>query len=227
MIDFHIAYESLWKILIYCRKGIKMENRKLISLTFDDGPTIGITDDVLDLLERYNIRASFFLIGERITPDTEYLIKRAVSLGCSIENHTKTHSSMLSLSDEEIISEVKYTTEKIESVIGEKPLFFRPPYIDVKDRMFDLIDLTFICGHGCEDWVPSVTANERAQKILEAAKDGAIILVHDMENNERTVEALKMVIPKLISEGYDFVNVREIFDAKDKPIDHRVMYSEF
>lgn len=204
-----------------------MSDKKIISLTFDDGPTIGITDQVLDLLEKYNSRASFFLIGQQITPKTEYLIKRAMSLGCTIENHTKTHPSMPKLLDEEILAEVKYTTDEIVRVTEEKPLFFRPPYIDVCDRMYDLIDLTFICGHGCEDWVPEVTAEERAEKILASAKDGAIILVHDMENNENTIEALKVVIPKLISEGYEFVNVREIFASKDKEIDHKVMYSEF
>ena len=202
-------------------------SRKLISLTFDDGPTIGITDQILDILEENRARASFFLIGQQITPDTEYLMKRAVSLGCSIENHTKSHPSLPELSDEEIKAEVKFTTDKIVEVIGEAPKFFRPPYINVDDRMYDLIDLTFICGHGCEDWVPEVTAKERAEKILEAAKDGVIILVHDMKNNENTVEAVKTVIPLLQKEGYEFVNVREIFEAKDREIDHKVMYSDF
>ncbi|MCQ2523414.1 MAG: polysaccharide deacetylase family protein [Lachnospiraceae bacterium] len=204
-----------------------MSDKKIISLTFDDGPTIGITDQVLDVLEKYNARASFFLIGQQIKPETEYLIKRALSLGCTIENHTKTHPSMPKLSDEEILMEVKYTTDKIEEVTGEKPKFFRPPYIDVDDRMFDLIDLTFICGRGCDDWVMEVSAEERTRKILDAAEDGAIILVHDMEGNVNTIEAIKTVIPTLMAEGYEFVNVREIFEARDKAIDHKVMYSEF
>lgn len=204
-----------------------MNDKKLISLTFDDGPTVGITDQILDILEENGCRASFFLIGDQVTPETEYLVKRAVSLGCSIENHTKTHRSMLSLSDDEILSEVQYTTDKIIELTGVAPMFFRPPYIDVKDRMYDLIDLTFICGRGCEDWVPEVSSKEREDRIYDAACDGAIILVHDMPDNERTVEAVRRVIPRLKADGYEFVNVREIFSAKDKPIDHSKMYSEF
>ena len=204
-----------------------MSDKKLISLTFDDGPTPGITDQVLDVLEEYNARASFFLIGEQIKPETEYLMKRAVSLGCSIENHSKTHPSMPKLTDEEICAEIRYTTEKIVEVLGEEPKFFRPPFIDVDDRMYDLIDLTFIEGHGCEDWVPEVSTQDRVDKILAAARDGAIILVHDMKDNVNTVEAIKIVIPTLQKQGYEFVNVREIFAAKDKAIDHKVMYSDF
>lgn len=204
-----------------------MSDKKLISLTFDDGPTIGITDQVLDVLEANNARASFFLIGQQITSETEYLIKRALNMGCSIENHTKTHPSMPELTDDEILAEVKYTSDKIMEVTGQAPKFFRPPFINVDDRMYELIDLTFICGHGCEDWVPTVSASDRARMIMEAAKDGAIILVHDMQHNENTVEAIKTVIPALQAQGYEFVNVREIFEAKDKAIDHSVMYSEF
>ena len=205
-----------------------MSDKKIISLTFDDGPNLKITDQILDILEEYGARASFFLVGDHITPETEYLVHREVAMGCSIENHSKTHSYMTTLSDEEIISEIKYTSDKIEELTGERPKFFRPPYIDVDDRMYDLIDeLTFISGFGSMDWIAEVNAKERAENILAAAKDGAIILVHDFVDNYNTAEAIKIVIPRLISEGYEFVTVREIFEAKDKAIDHSIMYSEF
>lgn len=204
-----------------------MSNKKLIALTFDDGPTIGITDQVLDVLEKYNARASFFLIGNRISPDNEYLIKRAVSLGCTIENHTFTHPFMTRLSDEEILEEVKATTDRIIEVTGTPPLFFRPPFIDVNERMYELIDLTFICGKGCNDWMPEVDAKTREEMILNSATSGTIVLVHDMPGNQNTVEAIKTVIPTLQADGYEFVNVREIFDKPGKEIDHKIMYSEF
>ena len=68
---------------------------KYISLTFDDGPTVGITDQVLDILEEEKVTASFFLIADRITPDTEYLMKRALSLGCTLENHSRRVSGVI------------------------------------------------------------------------------------------------------------------------------------
>ena len=71
-----------------------MSEKKLVALTFDDGPTVGITDRVLDVLEENHAVASFFLIGQQITEETEYLVKRAHDMGCTIENHSKTHQSM-------------------------------------------------------------------------------------------------------------------------------------
>lgn len=204
-----------------------MSEKKKIALTFDDGPTIGITDQILDTLEKYGARASFFLIGNRVTPENEYLIKRAMSLGCSIENHTFTHPFLTRLTDAEIVEEVSKTTELITKITNTPPLFFRPPFIDVNEKLYELIDLTFICGRASNDWIPTADADTRFDLIMKAAEDGAIILVHDMPGNTPTVEAVKRVIPALMEQGYEFVNVREIFDKPGKQIDHKVMYSEF
>ena len=107
-----------------------MSDKKLVALTFDDGPTIGITDQVLDVLGENEIVASFFLIGQQITDETRYLVKRAHDMGCSVENHSRTHQSMPTVSRQEILDEIQYTTDLIEEITGEKPEFFRPPYID-------------------------------------------------------------------------------------------------
>ena len=201
-------------------------NKKMIALTFDDGPTLGITDQVLDVLEQNGVAASFFLIGQNITDETKYLVKRAYDMGCSIENHSKTHPSMTELTKQEILEEISETTARIEAITGEKPQFFRPPYINYDQKMFDLIDLGFICGFGCEDWEPSVSAQERVSRVLDAAKPGAIILLHDMENNIQTVEAIKSIIPKLKKQGYEFVTVRELFQQSNATPKRNVIYSE-
>ena len=88
-----------------------MTDKKLVALTFDDGPTIGITDQVLDILQENGVVASFFLIGQQITDETRYLVKRAHDMGCSIENHSKTHQSMPKQTKEEILSESILGTE--------------------------------------------------------------------------------------------------------------------
>lgn len=186
--------------------------KKYISLTFDDGPTVGITDRVLDILEEYGAKASFFLIGDQVTKETEYLVKRAHSMGCSIENHSKTHGFMTEQSVEQIKDEIEYTTDKIIELTGEEPKFFRPPYIVYDQKMYDNIDLVFISGYGYEDWVPEVDAATRIERILEMARPGQICLLHDMKDNEATVEAIKVVIPMLQEQGYEFVNIRELFE---------------
>ena len=201
-----------------------MCDKKLVALTFDDGPTIGITDQVLDILQENGVVASFFLIGQQITADTRYLIKRAHDMGCSIENHSKTHQFMTKQSRQEILEEIQYTTDLIEEITGEKPEFFRPPYIDYDQKMYDLIDLGFICGYGCEDWVPSVTAQERIDRVLHDANPGFIILLHDMSDNTNTVEAIRTIIPELKKQGYEFVTVRDLFKKSGVKPQRNVLY---
>ena len=201
-----------------------MSEKKLVALTFDDGPTVGITDQVLDILQENEIVASFFLIGQQITDETRYLVKRAHDMGCSIENHSKTHQSMPKQSRQEILEEIQYTTDLIEEITGEKPEFFRPPFIDYDQKMYDLIDLGFICGYGCEDWLPSVTAQERIDRVLHDANPGFIILLHDMTDNTNTVEAIKTIIPELKKQGYEFVTVRDLFQKSSIKPQRNVIY---
>ena len=187
----------------------------VIALTFDDGPNTVITPQVLDILEKEGIVASFFLIAQNITPESAEMVRRARAMGCDIENHTVTHPFMDKLSVEEIREEVNTCTEKIMEITGEAPEFFRPPFIAVNQAMYDNIDLTFICGMGCEDWVPTVTAQERIERVLANAADGQIVLLHDMEWNVNTVEALKTIVPELKKRGYEFATVSQIFKMKN------------
>ena len=196
-----------------------------IALTFDDGPNTVITPQVLDLLEEYGALASFFLIAQNITPESAEVVRRAKAMGCEIENHSLTHGYMDKMSVEEIRSEVKACTEMITELTGEAPKFFRPPFIALSREMYDNIDLAFICGVGCEDWVPTVTAEQRAERVLANAEDGQIVLLHDMEWNVNTVEALKTIVPELKKRGYRFVTCAQLFaEAGVTPV-HGRLYS--
>lgn len=186
---------------------------KRIALTFDDGPNTVTTPKVLDLLEEYEIPASFFLIADNINDESAEMVRRAHSLGCDIENHSRTHGFMDKMTAEQIREEVRYCTEKIVGITGETPAFFRPPYIAVNQTLFDTVDLTFICGVGCEDWVPTVSARQRAERVLADARDGNIVLLHDMTGNENTVEALKTIIPELKERGFTFLTCPALFEA--------------
>ena len=186
----------------------------IIALTFDDGPNTVVTPQVLDILEQEGIKASFFLIAQNITPESAEVVRRAKAMGCDIENHTVTHPFMDKMTVEEIRREVQECTDRIVEITGEAPKFFRPPFIALSRAMYDTIDLTFICGMGCEDWVPTVTAEERAERVLANAADGQIVLLHDMQWNQATVEALKTIIPALKKRGYEFATVSELFEKK-------------
>ena len=188
--------------------------QKLIALTFDDGPNDITTPKVLDILEEHNVPASFFVIGQFINDETAKQMTRAISLGCEIQNHSFTHAFMTKLSAEEIAEEIRKTDELIVKYTGTKPWMFRPPYIDHNETMHQTIGHTFICGVGCDDWVPECTAQQRYDVMKAQAKDGVMFLLHDLVGNDNTVEALKMIIPELKAQGYTFVTATQLFEKK-------------
>lgn len=199
----------------------------LIALSFDDGPNDVTTPQVLDILEEFQVPASFFVIGQNINDDTAKQMTRAISLGCEIQNHSFTHGFMTQMSKEQIEEEIRKTDEIIEKYTGTRPWMFRPPFIDVNPAMHEAIGHTFICGVGCFDWEPQRSAQERYDILMAAAKDGDILLLHDMTGNDNTVEALRMFIPEMKKRGYRFVTVSELFNRKGiSPSPHNgILYS--
>ncbi|MGB4092949.1 MAG: polysaccharide deacetylase family protein [Ruminococcus flavefaciens] len=119
---------------------------KLLALAFDDGPNTTTTNEVLDVLDQYNAKATFFLIGLNINDESAKSVKRAYDMGMEIANHSKTHNSMMNMTPEEIKAEIDYVDEKVEAITGEKTKCFRPPFIGVSQTMYDNIDIPFIYG---------------------------------------------------------------------------------
>lgn len=195
-------------------KDMSGNTEKLAALTFDDGPSADTTAQVLDVLEEFHEIGTFFLIGQNINEQTEGMVKRALKMRCEIENHSWSHPAMPELSAAQIREEVSRTTEQIVRITGREPVFFRPPYIAISDEMYEQIPLTFIAGIGCEDWNDQVSAGERAERILSGVMDGAVILLHDMAGNQKTVEALRLIIPRLRKMGYRFVTLEQLFLEK-------------
>lgn len=198
---------------------------KIVALTFDDGPNTTITPRVIDKLKKYKVVGSFFVVGANITDESQQMMKDACAIGCEIGNHSLNHDNLTEMTAEDISNDIESTSQRIHDVTGNNPCFFRPPYIAVNDIMFENTDLPFIAGIGANDWEPSVSAEERARLILDQVKDGDIILLHDMENNYATVEALDTIIPALLEQGYGFVTVSELFEAKGIKPQKGVVYS--
>lgn len=188
-------------------------NRKLVALSFDDGPS-NITDELLDILKNENVKATFFLIGKQISEETRSTIEREVKEGHEICNHSFTHSDMRTFTKEEIIDEISRTTSLIEEYAGVTPKFFRPPYIYVNDTMYDNIDLSFICGVDSVDWNQETTVEQRIENVVSNASDGVIYLMHDFYNNRGTLEAVPVIIRKLREAGYEFVTISDLFLVK-------------
>ncbi len=187
---------------------------KVIALTFDDGPNAETTMEVLDILEKHQVVASFFLIGNNIDDESAKSVKRAYDLGCEINNHSKSHGYMDKMTAEEIKEEYDFVDQKVVEITGEHTKFFRPPYIAVSEEMWENIDVPFISGIGCNDWDDKVTAEMRVTVINRNVKDGCIILMHDAQGNHKTVEAIDKLIPMLKEQGYRFTTVSGLFEAK-------------
>jgi peptidoglycan/xylan/chitin deacetylase (PgdA/CDA1 family) len=187
---------------------------KMVALTFDDGPSTTTTPQVLDILEKYDVVATFFLIGQQVNSDTMSIMQRQIAMGCELGNHSYTHVDMSNLSATDIKNQIEWTSSAIKNTVGYDVKFFRPPYLGTSNTMYQNIDLAFIQGIGCNDWESSVSASQRANTVLSSVKDGSIVLLHDFQGNTNTVQALPTIIEGLKNQGYTFVTLSELFEAK-------------
>ncbi|MDC7294766.1 polysaccharide deacetylase family protein [Butyrivibrio sp. DSM 10294] len=194
-------------------QGGNSANQKLIALTFDDGPS-STTSDVLDVLEKYNVKATFFLIGQNVNNNTLSIMQRQVRNGHELASHSYTHQDMTRMSAQQIRNEMEWTSSAIKNAVGAEVKFFRPPYISVNNTMYQNIDYPFIQGLLINDWENSTSVQQRVNNALGGAKDGQIILLHDFQGNSQTVQALPQIIEGLQNQGYTFVTVSELFRLK-------------
>lgn len=189
---------------------------KLCALTFDDGPSKELTPLVLDKLEKHGVVATFFMIGQLINEDTKPVVDRIVSMNCEIGNHSWAWSSLNQMKEAEILESVQKTSNAIKQYSGKEPAFFRPPNLATSNIMYDVIQLPFAEGVLGMDWDGCGTdAEARAKNVLSGMRDGAIILLHDVQPKPHpTPEALDILIPELKKQGYEFVTLSELFERK-------------
>lgn len=190
-------------------------NSMKIALTFDDGPHPYKTDAVLDLLERYGIHATFFVIGENVSYYPEPL-KRAVALGNEIGNHTYHHAHLSGECEKTTAEEIQKTEEIVLHTTGYRTKLFRPPegaYDEcslnaVKSRDYRVILWTV----DTRDW-ENTSAEVMVKTVMDGVRGGSIVLFHDyMSKKSHTLEALEILIPKLLERGYEFVTVSELLE---------------
>lgn len=193
-------------------------NSMKIALTFDDGPHPYKTDAVLDLLEQYHIKATFFVIGENVSYYPEPF-KRTVALGHEIGNHTFHHTLLSETCEKTIAEEIRKTDEIIFKTAGYRPKVFRPPEgaygecaLKAANSMNHQVILWTV---DTRDW-ERPPANTIVENVLKNTKGGSIILFHDyMHKSAHTMEALEILIPKLLEKGYEFVTVSELIASKE------------
>lgn len=192
-------------------------NQKVIALTFDDGPDTRFTPLILDVLNKYDVKATFFLLGTRVHtyPD---IVKQIYSKGHAIGNHTYWHPKLTDTDVKSMIWEIEKNEQEIYSVICIKPELFRAPYGAINEDQVRQLEKMGYRGIGwsvdSQDW-KSLPANVVKQKVLDSIHPGAIVLMHSAghwtQDLTGTVKALDELIPYLKKEGYIFVTIPELW----------------
>lgn len=219
-IDIPLSHFSKLKDLIIEKKEIQLSikptinyidiSKPMIALTFDDGPSI-YTEEILETLNTYHSNATFFVLGNKIEAHSGTIIKM-YQYGNEIGNHSYNHRSLTKLSLEEQREQIEKTQDIIKKYTGFTPIYLRPTYGSVNSKLRNNTNLDIALWNvDTKDWKYK-DVNTIVNNTLRDVKDGSIVLMHD--THKRTSEAIKILIPKLIENGYQLVTVSELKEAQ-------------
>ncbi len=201
-------------------------NKPQIALTFDDGPNEPYTSQVLNILAKYNIRATFFVVGQNAQryPET---CRRIVSAGHVIGNHSYHHRRLLCLRPSKMIAhDLSLAHKTIYEYTGSKPRFFRPPHgfrTPWLMRTVRHLGYTVVTWDNMtSDWEADKSSVEIVQAIIKRAKPGSIIVLHDgrstrsVYDRSQMLQALPQIIDALKQRGFDFVTLPELIESEEE-----------
>lgn len=201
-------------------RQVKMSgDKKVVALTFDDGPTPTITPQVLEILKKNNIKATFFLIGQNLKRFPK-IAQQIVADGHALGNHTWHHWRKLMM-EFTASHEIEDTAQIMYKVTGVQTSLFRPPNGFLNNGLVDYAlkrkDAVVLWSLDSEDWRGSGTSVDKlVTRVVERVKPGGIILMHDGGGDRtRTVQALPKIIEQLTNNGYKFVSVPELLQMQD------------
>lgn len=185
-------------------------NKPMVALTYDDGPHPTHTHAILDVLEKHNARATFFVVGNRIESYSDCLVRQN-KLGCEIGNHSYSHASLSSNPDKTVKEQISKTDKLIKKYSGQTCTVARAPGGSV-GKALKLIDKPFIqWSVDTRDW-ECLSGTKVVSHIKRTVRDGSIVLMHDLYGS--TAKATQEIVPWLIKNGYQLVTVSELMEAK-------------
>lgn len=180
--------------------------RPMVAVTFDDGPG-RYTDDILSILEKYNVRATFFVQGKYVAGYKNTLV-RAVNGGNEIGNHTWSHVNLTS----SIGNQISATNTAVYNATGVYPKVYRPPYGAYNSYVLNSISMPAIMWSvDTLDW-KTRNPSKTLASVKKDTRDGGIILMHDI--HKPTADAVEPVIRHLLMQGYQLVTVSELLSAR-------------
>ena len=186
--------------------------KKLIAFSFDDGPSRKNTEKILKALDKNNARATFFMLGQnaKYYPD---LVKKVEESGNEVAGHSWNHPLLTKLGKKGVKKQMSRMNEAIASVTGSDVGLLRPPYGSINRTVKNTVkDPLILWSIDTLDW-KTLNADKTADAILKQARDGDIILMHDI--HAPTAEAVKKVLPKLEKKGFQVCTVSELLEARN------------
>ncbi len=192
---------------------IKPVEGKVIAFTFDDGPSYtGSTNKILDKLEELGMKATFFMVGERVSASTAPTIKRMIELGCDIGNHSYDHPNFNKMTYAQVQKQINDTNSKLEKYVGVKASLIRPPYGNITDDQMANLHTPIICWDiDSMDW-DLLNAQAIYDRTISKIHSGGIVLMHDIYNT--TADAFCMLADELVAQGYTLVSISELLGSE-------------
>ena len=193
---------------------------KYVALSFDAAWGNEDTEQLIDILNNYGVKATFFIVGEWVDKYPESVMQLHEA-GMEVMNHSDTHAHFAKLSNDEIAAEVNACSDKIEALTGVRPTLFRCPYGEYDDHVIDTVNSLGVTSVQWDvdslDW-KGLSAAEITRRVTEGVRPGSIVLFHNAA--EHTPEALPAIIEFLLADGYTIVPVGEILLTGEYKIDH-------
>uniref|UniRef100_UPI004024BE58 polysaccharide deacetylase family protein n=1 Tax=Agathobacter sp. TaxID=2021311 RepID=UPI004024BE58 len=209
----------------FSEKGVLLrkidKNKKMVALTYDDGPSI-YTPRILKTLKENNSVATFFVVGNRV-PMYSDTVKKAYGMGCEIGNHTYEHKILTRADAAGIRNQVSRTNVAVKKITGTAPIVMRPPGGAVNNMVKSQTGMPMILWSiDTLDWRTRNAASTKTA-VLDHVKDGDIVLMHDLY--EATANASTTIIPTLVERGYQLVTVSELAECRGGMKDGCLYYS--
>lgn len=194
--------------------GEEEQQSMKIAITFDDGPDLKFTPQILDILQEKEVVATFFVVGIQVNKYPKVL-QRIEAEGHLIGNHSYNHPNFTKLTSEELSDEIARTDEVIFGAVGHVPTIVRPPYgamnNEVEEQLEQMHKSVMLWNIDPRDWDGS-SVDDMLENILTNAKDGGNILLHSFGSKhvKNTIALLPIIIDELRAQGYEFVTVDEL-----------------
>ncbi len=186
------------------------KNKKMVALTYDDGPSI-YTPRVLKTLKENNAVATFFVVGNRV-PTYSDTVKKAHDMGCEIGNHTYEHKNLTRVSEAKVKRQITKTNRNVKKVTGQAPVIVRPTGGATNANVKQWVGMpSIIWSIDTLDW-KTRNAGSTKKAVLDHVKDGDIVLMHDLYS--ATASASETIIPELVKRGYQLVTVSELAECR-------------